>query len=297
MSLFPLQTRHLTKNYGNQTVIHDVNLAVPEGALYGLLGPNGAGKTTTLYCLLGLSTPTQGQCLIQNQDSRQPQARSNVAGMIHNPAYYPNLTARENMQIISGLRQKNTSDHTELLELVQLETVANRPVHTYSLGMRQRLGIALTLIGQPQNLILDEPQNGLDPQGIQEMRSLLRTLKAREHTMIVSSHLLTEIQHIATHLGVMHQGKLVFQGSIEEFKADTEDSLILYIEDPINAFQVLKKASLPVQLKKDKLYLPIHIQQKQVAQILIEAGLNWNRLEQSHHGLEEHYFALTGEKT
>lgn len=298
MTPFPLQTQSLHKIYAGRTVVQNVNLQVPDGSLYGLLGPNGAGKTTTLRCLLALSRPTSGKCLIDGQDARQPESRRNVAGMIDSPAFYPNLTARENLQVASGLRGIGETNHTELLELVRLSDAANRPARTYSLGMKQRLGIAMTLVGHPHSLILDEPQNGLDPQGMQEMRGLLARLQERGHTVIVSSHLLNEVAQFATHLGVMRAGELVFQGSLEDFRAGAGERVEVVCERPQEAEKQLKNAGFPVtrhtDTLTDTLYLPPDADQPRVARVLLDAGLTWQRLTRTGGRLEDRYFALTG---
>ncbi|GHG10474.1 ABC transporter ATP-binding protein [Deinococcus piscis] len=290
----PLQTQALSKSYAGRAVVRNVNLQVPPGSLYGLLGPNGAGKTTTLRCLLALSRPTSGACLIDGQDARQPTARRQVAGMIDSPAFYPNLTARENLQVASGLRGASTADHAELLELVRLSDAARRPARTYSLGMKQRLGIAMTLVGNPRSLILDEPQNGLDPQGMEEMRGLLVRLRERGHTVVVSSHLLGEVGRFATHLGVMRGGQLVFQGSLEEFRAGAGERLEVVCDRAQEAEKVLTEAGFTLTRLGDTLHLPPAADQARVARALLAAGLNWQSLTRSGGRLEDRYFALTG---
>ncbi|MDO4264813.1 MAG: ATP-binding cassette domain-containing protein, partial [Deinococcus sp.] len=289
MHPIPLQTAGLHKSYGGREVVKDVGLSVPAGSLYGLLGPNGAGKTTTLRCLLALSTPTRGQCLIDGLEASRPEARRQIAGMIDSPTFYPNLTARENLHIAAGLRSLAPGDHADLLELVRLTDAADRPARGYSLGMKQRLGIAMTLVGRPRSLILDEPQNGLDPQGMEEMRELLHRLRERGHTVIVSSHLLGEVQRFATHLGVMRGGELVFQGSLAEFRAGLGERLELVCERPEEAEGVLRNAGLPVQRHGAALYLPADAPPSQVARLLLGAGLDWTRLGHTGGRLEDHY--------
>ena len=215
-----LTTRKLSKRYGKRWVLTDLNLCVPRGSIYGLLGPNGAGKTTALRTLLGLSRPTRGEvCLLGKNPLSSPQVRTHVGGMIDGPAFYPNLTGRENLMLHARQLSKDKVRVDEVLETVELVDAADRLARGYSLGMRQRLGIALALLGEPDILILDEPQNGLDPAGMRDMRTLLRTLQSRGHTLLVSSHLLTEMAQLVTHVGVITGGRLRFEGTLAELRA------------------------------------------------------------------------------
>ncbi len=215
-----LTTRKLSKRYGKQWVLRDLNLHVPRGSIYGLLGPNGAGKTTVLRILLGLGRPTRGEVRLLGKDPlSSPQVRMHVGGMIDGPAFYPNLTGRENLTLHTRQLGKGKVRVAEVLETVELMDAANRLARDYSLGMRQRLGIALALLGEPDILILDEPQNGLDPAGMRDMRTLLRALQSRGHTLLVSSHLLTEMAQLVTHVGVITGGRLRFEGTLAELRA------------------------------------------------------------------------------
>lgn len=215
-----LETRELSKTYGaGAAAIHavrGVSLSVPQGVVFGLLGPNGAGKSTLLRMLLGLVRPSAGQYLLFGETAHGPAALRRVGALIETPALYPFLTARETLEALartSGFRERGRID--AVLRLVGLDHAADRLSRGFSLGMKQRLGIAAALLARPQLLILDEPINGMDPAGILEMRALLRGLVESEGmTVIVSSHLLDEAQRVCDHLAILDRGQLVAQGAV-----------------------------------------------------------------------------------
>ena len=216
-----LETRGLSFRFGSRPILHDVNLQVEAGSIYGFLGPNGAGKSTTMRLLLGLLRPAAGSVHLFGHDLARHRVAllSRVGALIENPSLYDHLTGRENVEATRRLRGVAPARTAEVLALVGLTDNAHRPAREYSLGMRQRLGLAIALLGDPDLLLLDEPTNGLDPNGIIDMRELLRRL-SREHgkTIVVSSHLINEIEKIATHVGVIQQGRLVFQGSLPDLQ-------------------------------------------------------------------------------
>ena len=199
----------LCKRYGNETCVDRLSLKVPEGAVYGFLGPNGAGKTTTLKMLLGLVHPSEGSVRMLGHELTsltRLAVLKEVGSLIESPSYYGHLTARENLEIVRRLRGLPAGEIDEALRTVRLDGQARKPVSHFSLGMKQRLGIAAALMGRPRLLLLDEPTNGLDPSGIQEMRELIRSLPSRYGmTVIVSSHLLGEIDQMADHVGVIRR--------------------------------------------------------------------------------------------
>lgn len=216
-----LATQSLHFRFGTRPILHDVNLHVEAGSIYGFLGPNGAGKSTTMRLLLGLLRPASGSVHLFGHDlARHRVALLNrVGALIENPSLYDHLTGRENVEATRRLRGVAAHRTAEVLALVGLTDNAHRPAREYSLGMRQRLGLAIALLADPDLLLLDEPTNGLDPNGIIEMRELLRHLR-QEHgkTIVVSSHLINEIEKVATHVGVIQQGRLVFQGSLPDLQ-------------------------------------------------------------------------------
>ena len=215
-----ITTRGLTKTYGTHTVVNNLALEIPQGAVHGLLGPNGSGKSTTMKMLLGLVTPTAGEITVFGQPmtrATRAEVLSSIGSLIESPAAYPHLTGAENMQIVTRLFRADPANAKRAVRLVRLEKHMNKQVKHYSLGMKQRLGIAFALVRDPQLLILDEPTNGLDPAGIEEIRELIISLARDEgRTVLVSSHLLSEIEKMATSFSIINQGNLVFQGSQQQ---------------------------------------------------------------------------------
>lgn len=218
-----VETKHLTKGSGAAMRVSDLDLSVPEGCVYGFLGPNGAGKTTTLKLLLGLLKPTDGAITFFGQkmtEQNRLSILSHTGSLIENPSYYGHLTGLENLQIIAKLKKVPAAGIEKVLNTVRLYEQKDKKVKQYSLGMKQRLGIAMALLGNPRVLILDEPTNGLDPAGIQEMREFIKDLPiTHQMTVIVSSHLLSEVEQMADMVGIIHHGKLVFQGTMATLEA------------------------------------------------------------------------------
>jgi len=208
-----LTTHNLTRKFGKETAIRDVSLTVEHNSVYGLLGPNGAGKSTTLKMLTGLLAPTSGEILFDGHPwSRRDLAR--IGALIESPPLYANLTAYENLKVQSILLGLNDVRIYEVLEIVDLKNTGRKKAGQFSMGMKQRLGIAMALLHRPQLLILDEPTNGLDPMGIQKMRELIRSFPQTGMTVILSSHILSEVELIADHIGIISEGKLEYQGAI-----------------------------------------------------------------------------------
>lgn len=216
-----IETNNLTKTYGGFTAVNEISLHIQKGHVYGFLGPNGAGKSTTMKLFLGLTQPTSGSFQIDGKTypKDRVQILKEVGSFIETPAFYGNLTGEENLDIIRkilGLPKQSVSD---TLELVGLAQVKKRLAKKYSLGMKQRLGLAGALLGRPPILILDEPTNGLDPVGIHEIRSLIRSLpKQFDCTVLVSSHLLSEVELMADEVGILNHGRLLYEGTMEILK-------------------------------------------------------------------------------
>lgn len=214
-----VEIRHLSKKFKKQTVLSDITMAIPEGCVYGLLGPNGAGKSTLLKTLTGILRPDAGEILFQGHPwSRQDLLK--IGGLIETPPIYENLTARENLRVKALLTGAGSERIEEVLKLTGLLDTGKKRAGAFSLGMKQRLGIALALLGNPKLLILDEPINGLDPLGIQELRGLIKNFPKQGITVIVSSHILSEIQQTADYIGIITGGRLGFSG-----KADAREDL------------------------------------------------------------------------
>ncbi len=225
-----VKTNSLTKVYGNQVSVNNINMLVKENRIYGFLGPNGAGKSTTLKMLLGLTHPTKGEIDIfgkrLNSQNRIDILR-NIGSLIESPSYYGHLTAKENMKIFTTLLDVPQQNIDKVLSIVRLDKQQNKRVSQFSLGMKQRLGLASALLSFPKLLILDEPTNGLDPAGIQEMRELIKSLPSQYGiTVIVSSHLLSEIDQMAEDVGIIANGKLMYQGELNKLhETDAAKSL------------------------------------------------------------------------
>ena len=214
-------TEHLTKKYKSFTAVNDVSLHIRKGSIYGFLGPNGAGKSTTMKMLLGLTAPTKGVFTIDGKQfpaDRIPILKE-IGSFIESPSFYANLTGRENLDIIRRILALPKSAVDDALELVGLSEFGDRLAKKYSLGMKQRLGLAGALLGRPPILILDEPTNGLDPSGIHEIRNLIKSLPdLYDCTILISSHMLSEIELIADDIGILNHGHLLFEGSLDELR-------------------------------------------------------------------------------
>ncbi len=217
-----IETKHLTKTYGDFTAVSGIDLHIPKGEVYGFLGPNGAGKSTTMKMLLGLTKPTSGSFTIDGKQypENRTEILKEIGSLIEAPAFYGNLTGEENLEILRRILGLPKSDVLEALEIVGLTQFRKRLARNYSLGMKQRLGLAGAIIGKPPILILDEPTNGLDPVGIHEIRTLIRSLPERFGcTVLVSSHLLSEIELMADTIGILNHGRLLFEGTMAGLQA------------------------------------------------------------------------------
>ena len=217
-----LETNNLTKKFGRQAAVHGVSLQIERNTVYGLLGPNGAGKSTTLKMILGLLRPTQGEILFDGERWKREHL-AKIGSLIETPALYGNLTAVENLMVHTRLMGIPKDKIYEVLETVDLKDTGRKRAAQFSFGMKERLGIAIALLGDPRLLILDEPTNGLDPVGIQELRELIETFPQRGMTVILSSHILSEVAQVVDNIGIINRGPLMFQGKpnpnedLEEF--------------------------------------------------------------------------------
>lgn len=223
MNEYIIETKDLSKKHGTQLRVNNLCLQIPEGCVYGFLGPNGAGKSTTIKLLLGLLKATNGEIYFFQERMTEKNRLSilqHTGSLIESPSFYGHLTGLENLQIIARLKKVPASEITKVLHTVRLYEQRDKRVKHYSLGMKQRLGIAMALLGNPRILILDEPTNGLDPAGIQEIRELIKNLPVtHQMTVIVSSHLLSEVEQMADMVGIINHGELVFQGTMAALEA------------------------------------------------------------------------------
>ena len=239
-----IQTTGLSKRYRRRWAVDHLDLAVEQGDIYGFIGQNGAGKSTTLKLLCGLARPTQGEALIFGKPVRDSVARRRVGALIEQPGLYPDLSGRENLRLCAALLGLDSPERQveEILRTVGLAPGEKKPVRHYSMGMKQRLGVALALLGGPDLLLLDEPINGLDPEGIREMRELLLRLnRERGLTILVSSHILGELSKIATRYGIIQQGRMVEQITAAELGQKCTDYLHLKADQPQKAAALLER--------------------------------------------------------
>ena len=295
-----IETHDLCKQYGNALRVAHLDLDVPEGSVYGFLGPNGAGKSTTLKMILGLVRPTAGDIRVLGKKmdggSRLAVLRQ-VGSLIESPSYYGHLTGEENLRIVQTLRGVPEKNIREVLQIVRLDGQRGKRVAHYSLGMKQRLGLAAALLGYPKLLILDEPTNGLDPAGIQEMRELICSLPERfGMTVVVSSHLLSEIDQMADHVAIIREGELVFQDTLEALHGRSRHHLALRTTNNAAARAVLQEKSVPCQEEEGYLILPILSDEiaAQLTRLLGARNLGVIRLEERQKSLEDIFLELTG---
>jgi len=255
-----IDTQGLSFHFGSQQVVKSLSLKVPEGSIYGFLGPNGAGKTTTIKLLLNLLKTDEGSIRVFDKDlqSNRISILSQIGSLIEQPAIYLHLTGKENLMNRALLLEVPESRVDEMLDLVHLKDAANKKAGKYSLGMKQRLGIALALLPDPKLLILDEPTNGLDPNGIIEIRELLIKLVSKHNkTVFVSSHLLAEVERMATHVGIIDHGELLFQGSIKDLEAISQPRVQIEVNNTVDVANFLKKQGFTVtDVSEDNLSIP-----------------------------------------
>lgn len=295
-----IQTHDLCKQYGNALRVSHLDLHVPEGSIYGFLGPNGAGKSTTLKMILGLVRPTAGSIRVLGKDmdnSNRLSVLRQVGSLIESPSYYGHLTGEENLRIVQTLRGIPEKNIREVLQIVRLDGQREKKVAHYSLGMKQRLGLAAALLGYPKLLILDEPTNGLDPAGIQEMRELICGLPGRfGMTVVVSSHLLSEIDQMANHVAIIREGELVFQDSLEALHGRSRHHLALRTTNNAIARRLLAEQSVPCEEENGYLILPILSDEvaAQLTAFLAGNRLGIVRLEERQKSLEDIFLDLTG---
>lgn len=305
-----IETTGLTKRFGAQTAVDAVDLAVPRGAVYGFVGPNGSGKTTTIRMLLGLLSATDGQARVLG--SPMPRALDTVlprvGALVEGPAFLPFLTGAQNLRRFDAADRHSTRRTREsrvraALDRVGLTHAAEKKAHAYSLGMKQRLGLANALLMPRELLVLDEPTNGLDPQGTREVRALIRSFAADGTTVFVSSHLLAEVEQLCTHIGVMSGGRLVAQGTLEEFRrAGARERVQIRTPDPEAAHAVLASLGFEVDARTAASDLdlvtgvmPDGTEPETIVTALVAASVRVRGFEVVRDSLEQRFVALTGE--
>jgi len=291
-----IRTSGLTKRYGDHTVVNQIGLEVTQGRIYGFLGPNGAGKSTTFKLLLGLTRPTAGRVEMLGRDlvHNASEILPRIGSLIEGPAFIPRLTGRENVSLVADYLGASRSCVEWVLQTVDLTDAADRRAGQYSLGMKQRLGIAIALVGGPHLLLLDEPTNGLDPAGVVEIRNLIVRL-TREHgiTVLVSSHILSEIEQIADDVGIIKDGELRYQGPLSRLR--DQGRMVFRTSDLSGAADVLAQRGIRTRVERGELissYLPDPVVADGVA-ALARAGHQITRVEHRRRSLEQIFLSLT----
>jgi ABC-2 type transport system ATP-binding protein len=293
-----VETRGLSKRYsGGVLAVDGLDLTVRRGEVYGFLGPNGAGKTTTMRVLVGLIRPTSGSVRVAGHEPGAPEGLARVGCVIETSTFYPYLSGRDNLRVVASYAGLPTTKVEAALEEVDLVGRGGDRYGTYSQGMRQRLGLAAALMKEPELLILDEPTNGLDPQGMVEMRDLIRRLGQGTRTVLLSSHLLGEVEQICQRVGVINGGRLVAEGPLEELRG--AEGLLVRAEPTDKALQVLEAALSPASVRRRDGLFELNAEPSRAAELnarLVQAGVSVSELRPRERSLEEVFLKLTGEE-
>jgi ABC-type multidrug transport system ATPase subunit len=299
----PLEARGISKNFGELKAVKDLSLKVYEGDIYGFIGPNGAGKTTSIRMMLGLISASAGTARIFGHDIRRSflEAISRVGAMVEGPAFYPYLSGIKNLEIYGALTGgASRSRIYEVLDMVGLGRRGKDKVKGYSQGMRQRLGIAQALLHRPALLVLDEPTNGLDPQGMREVRNLIRRISQQERTTIfLSSHLLGEMEMVCNRIGIIHRGEIIKEGMVDDLLGHKADRVVLHVDREKDAQRLLRENYPGVEIEITKagwLEFPRKdLDTSRINFLLVEKGFAVYSLAPRRRSLEEYFVELTGE--
>jgi len=300
MDDFVVETHELTKRYGSILAVDSLSIQVPRGGVFGLLGPNGSGKTTTMSMLLGLVAPTSGTFRLLGHDSNGTlqEALHDVGAIAESPAFYPYLSGRANLQYFQGIIGRGDSNDIErLLELAGLSDRAKNKFSTYSQGMKQRLSIAYALLGDPHLLFLDEPTNGLDPAGMAEVRELIRSLSGEGHTVLLSSHLLHEVQQVCDRVAIMSRGRLIAQGAIRDLLR-RRGAIRLTTTDDTKAAAIISAQPWVTAVSAEKGYLTAEAPPErswELTKALAEHGVAVKEMAPVEDSLERYFLEVTGD--
>ena len=297
-----LETVDLAKQYGKQFAVSELNMHVKKGEIYGLLGRNGAGKTTTIRMAMGLLQPTKGEVKLFGEKLTVPtkQIFNRIGALIEAPAFYENLTAKDNLKIIADLRGTQSRDCIDrALMLVNLENETHKKVKQFSLGMKQRLGIAMALMHEPEFIILDEPTNGLDPVGIQQIRLLIQKLCAEKGTTIlISSHILSEIEQMANTIGIIDHGKMIEELSMDEIRRRNRHYVKMTVSDMNRTVPLLEKelciTDFEIVSEREIKIYQIETDFEKVNHLLNQSGVGVSEISMNKGNLEEYFLRLTG---
>ena len=292
-----VETHGLTKRYSTGVLaVNDLNLMVKIGEVYGFLGPNGAGKTTTLRLLSGLLHPTAGSATVAGAAPGTPASLARLGAMVETPAFYPYLSGRDNLRVVARYSGASRSRIEPVLKQVDLVDRAHHKFRTYSTGMKQRLGVAAALLKDPALLILDEPTSGLDPQGTVEMRALIGDIRREGRTVLLSSHLLNEVELTCDRVGVIAKGKLVAEGTVDELRARSGGTSVLVRATPLDRAQRLLESFLGTSVRVEDGVLVLSVDPSQAAAInrrLVSEGIDVSELRVSEQSLEAVFLQLT----
>ena len=294
-----VEARNLTKRYrGGVLAVQGLDLTVRRGEVYGFLGPNGAGKSTTLRMLAGLSRPTAGHASVAGASPGTPQSLARVGVLIEAPAFWPYLSGRDNLRLLARYCRLSDRRVGVVLEEVEMSDRANRPVGNYSTGMKQRLGVAAALLKDPELLILDEPTSGLDPQGMAEFRELITRLGQGQRTVLLSSHLLDEVEQVCTRVGVINRGRMVAEGNLDEIRGGTR--IVIRAEPAAKALGVLVELlGERVEVGPDGAFI-LRVESDRTAEItqrLVSAGVGVTEVRSVERSLEDVFMELTGRES
>jgi ABC-type multidrug transport system ATPase subunit len=295
-----IETMSLTKRYGSKLAVDGISFAVEQGQVFGFLGPNGSGKTTTIGMLLGILTPTSGQIRLFGMTGHRGlhRARQRTGATLENPNFYPYLSGVDNLRIVANVKETPRSSIDEVLELVRLTDRKRDRYQTYSLGMKQRLALAATMLGDPELVVLDEPANGLDPEGMKEIREIIADLAAAGRTIFLSSHLMLEVERMCSHVAIIRRGRIIRQASVQEIKAGTTVAE-LRGEAPAAIASALESYPEAVSIDVDGDTVLAELRDDDLASLnrfLAGQGIYVSRLASRQHSLEEVFMRLTGEE-
>ena len=295
-----IEIKNLTRNFGEKQALSGLNMTVPEGAIYGFIGENGSGKSTTEKIICGLIHPTSGEVRLYGKDYTDIDIRSSVGVLIESPGCFPNLSVWNNLMLqAANLGIKNKEDEVRrVLKMVRMEGAASNKYKNCSLGMKQRIGIAMALLGSPKLLVLDEPINGLDADGMRIMREILKDVASDGCTILISSHILGELEKIATHYGIIRGGKMIVQMTAEELEKDCPTFIAIKTNDIAKTRELLSKKFARVVLDEEKEYLRIYDAEnpEEVVLYLYQNNIIVNEIYTDKIGLEEYYINLMNKK-
>ncbi|MCX8129510.1 MAG: ABC transporter ATP-binding protein [Clostridia bacterium] len=294
-----IEVKDLSKSYKGIRAVDNLSLCVPEGKIYGFLGKNGAGKTTTIRMIMGLIRPDGGEITVFGRNAREDRiwASRNIGGIVETPGFYENLTARDNLEITTQLYGVDKKRIEEVLKIVELTDVGNKKAKNFSLGMKQRLGIANALIHSPKILILDEPTNGLDPAGIKDTRDFLRNLSEKNGiTILISSHILSEIQLLADYVGIIDKGRLIEESDVQSIKSADQSCLMVEVDDMREAEIILKnmKMSYKIEAEGFKVFCSKELNHM-INKNLVARDIKVFNLSSVSQSLEERFLSITSE--